>query len=162
MKTIMKSLSKNDLPALLENRNGNNAYITVYKNEWKSDDKTKEGTSRRKNSKTVGKIDLETRLITFYEPFIEEYPFLRDVLVYKRGTGKNCKYEFKYNDEKENEQFLNRSSKTMKLHVGATYALGQIVARTPIGRPLQKTFPNYNRDKKILSLVYFLVLNRDN
>lgn len=155
---VMKPIDITDLPPLLISKTKSYYYVMTYKNVW--DNETKR--SKRIGSKKVGVYDPNTQLITFSDAFLAQYPMFQDVLVYKRGKGKDSKYEFKRLDEEENELFLQKVKSTVKLHAGATYVFNNLIAQTPIGRALNKVFPTYSRDKKILSLVYFLAINRDN
>lgn len=148
-----------ELPPLLVSKTRQKyAYVMTFSNQWAPVSKR----SIRINSKKVGKINLETGLITFDTDFIDEHPELDDLLVYKTGTGRGSKYKFVQKIEDENNLILSKIKETTKLHGGATWGLGQIIKDSPIGRSLQKCFPERNQAKKILSLAYFLVFNRDN
>lgn len=154
----MSNLEPKLPPLLVSKTHEKYAYVMTYSNQWDPVSKR----SKRTNSKKVGKLNLETGLITFDSEFLDEYPELNDLLVYKIGTGKGSKYKFVKKIENEINLILSKIKETTKLHGGATWVLDQIVKDSPIGRALQKCFPEKNQAKKILSLAYFLVLNRDN
>ncbi len=146
------------LPPLLVSKTRSYSYVMTYKNVWDAEKKR----SKRSDSRKVGVLDEKTGLITFDEYFLEEHPELDGVKVFRRGTGRSARYEFKKKDEFENEVLLSKARTTQKLHGGATWVLNQLVADSPIGKALNKVFPLRNHDKKLLSLAYFMVLNRDN
>ncbi|WP_289173354.1 transposase, partial [uncultured Parasutterella sp.] len=49
-----------------------------------------------------------------------------------------------------------------QLHAGATWALDQLVAQSPIGEALKRAFPQRRDYLKVLSIAYFIILNQDN
>ncbi len=153
----MTDLAPN-LPPLLISKNRAYSYVMTYKNVWDAEKKR----SKRADSKKVGVLDESTGIITFDDDFLEEHPELVGVQVKRSGRGRAVKYEFRKLDEFDNEVTLAQARTTQKLHGGATWVLNQLVAGTPVGRALHKAFPLRNHDKKLLSLAYFLVLNRDN
>lgn len=61
----------------------------------------------------------------------------------------------------ENEDNVIKPGTIKKLHGGATWALNQLVAGTPLMRALKATFPKYKTYLRLLGLIYFLVINRN-
>lgn len=49
-----------------------------------------------------------------------------------------------------------------QLHAGATWALDQLVAQSPIGEVLKRAFPQRRDYLKVLSAAYLIILNQDN
>ena len=47
------------------------------------------------------------------------------------------------------------------MHGGATWALNQLVASTPMAKALHQVFPEHRNALKLLSLAYYLILNAD-
>lgn len=146
------------LPPLLISKTRSYSYVMTYKNVWDAEKKR----SRRSDSMKVGSLDEKTGLITFDEHFLQKHPELDGIKVFRRGTGRSAKYEFVKQDESDDEVFLSKARTIQKLHGGATWVLNQLIADSPLGRALNKVFPLRNHDRKLLSLAYFLVLNRDN
>ena len=158
----MKNNEEPKLPPLLISsaNKGKQYYVMTYKNVWDEEKKR----CKRANSTKIGKFDPNTGLITFDDTFLEKRPDLDGLLVYRTGTGRKTDYKFIKpgvgEDEPDLTLYKSRGAKT--LHAGATYALSKIVALSPLGRALQKAFPYRNDAKKLLSLAYFLVIERDN
>ncbi|SPT69805.1 IS1634 family transposase [Anaerobiospirillum thomasii] len=145
------------LPSLLVNKGSKYDvyYVYTYQNVWNSEKKR----SERKNSKKVGVIHGGTKdgLIQWDESFIQQYPELEHIDTFRE----NGKYIFKPKAYDETTApTIERPSKIY--HAGATYALDNIVAQSHLGKALANAFPQHNDFKKILSVAYFLILNRDN
>lgn len=154
----MAVLTPPELPKLIVNGTKQNKYVCTYKSAWKKEFKQ----ARRDKAKVVGKFiplkeDGSYGEIKFNDEFIAEYPDLDHFRVFRYKGGK---LEFKPVDEEM--MTVEQRSVTRKLHGGATWALNKIVADSPIGRALSKTFTKYALDRKILSLAYYLVLERNN
>ena len=123
------------LPPILINKAGSVYYVYTYKNVWDRELKR----SKRGESKKIGTIlgGQKEGKIRFDEAFLQEHPEFRN---YQVEQARNIK----------------------KLHAGATWALDQIVADSPVGEFLKECFPRHKDYKKILSLAYFLILNQNN
>ncbi|WP_293703387.1 hypothetical protein [uncultured Parasutterella sp.] len=57
---------------------------------------------------------------------------------------------------------LTQLQEVKQLHAGATWALDQLVAQSPVGEALKWAFPQRRDYLKILSICYFIILNQDN
>ena len=156
----MARITPPDLPPLLINGTGNNKYVCTYKNQW---DKEKGHSYRVPGStKSVGKfivLDSETGYgeIIFSKEFKQQYPELEHFRVFKNK--KKRELEFKIIDPEEN--FLANASKVVRLHGGATWALNQIVGGSPLVKALREVFSDYHKDRRLLALAYYLVINGD-
>ncbi len=155
----MAVLTPPELPSLILNGSKTHKYVATYKNIW---DK-KNGKSSRESAVTVGKFipvvegDFSYGEVIFNNRFLEKYPSLSDFRVFRKKGGK---LEFKPVDE---ELFtVEQRSTTYKLHGGASWALNNIVSESPIGRALSKVFNEHANDKKILSLIYYLCISKNN
>ena len=154
----MTALGQPQLPPLIVNSNQGRKYVCTYKNVWDPEKKT----SKRASSGTVGKFipskdDPTFGEVLFYPAFVEKHPELEHFKVFRRKGGK---LEFRPVD---GDSFtLGQRSATEKLHGGATWALDTIVRGSPFGIALKAVFNDRNEYEKILSLVYYLVLKRDN
>ena len=146
------------LPPLLVNGTKTNKYVCTYENVW---DKAKKRSTRDKTV-CVGKFVADKNRpdygeILFNESFKNEHPQLENFRVFRSKGGR---LEFKLVDE-DNRTISDKTS-VRQLHGGATWALNQIVGQSCIGKALKKTFPHYAQDRKLLSLIYFLVLEQSN
>lgn len=155
----MKSITPPELPPLIVNRSGKNRYVYTYKNHW--DPKVKRSTRGKGDTTCVGKfVEVDDNPdygeIFFNEEFKEKYPQLRRLRVFRWKGGK---LEFKPVDE-EVVNAVN-PGKIVKLHAGATWALNQIVAASPLAKALRGAFPKYKQYVRILSLAYYLLISRD-
>jgi transposase len=144
------------LPSMFINvsSNGKYAYVMTYKNIWDKNIKN----SRRVGSKKVGSIIGGTKdgLVKFDDSFLEQYPELSKFKVSHIGK----KFEFEAIDE--DLYTVEHHIPTTALHAGATYALEHIVKSTPIWKALEDIFSAYALNKKILSIAYFMVLEKSN
>ena len=155
----MKAITPPELPKFIVNRSGKHTYVFTYKNRW--DKESKRSTRGKGDTQSVGKlIPIEGRNgcgeILFNEEFKAKYPQLRFLRVFRHKGGR---LEFKPLDE----ELVNvvKPNQIVRLHAGATWALNQIVGDSPIGRVLRDVFPNHKAYLRILSLVYFLVINKN-
>lgn len=94
--------------------------------------------------------------IRWDEAFLEERPELRDFVCERKGT----KYFFTLVED--SGITLPQVLEVKQLHAGDTWALDQIVSKTPIGAILKKVCPENHDYLKILSLAYFIILNQNN
>jgi len=142
------------LPPMMVAKSGNYMYVFTYKNKWDPANKR----SRRVNSKKVGKIEGGNKegLVLFDKEFMDTHPELIEFKVSHKGRNFVCEPCDKDTYD------LGKVRKLTKLHAGATWALDCILASTPLGRALKRIFSEHNRDLKILSLAYYIVLERTN
>lgn len=155
----MKAITLPELPKLIVNRSGMHRYVFTYKNRW--DKEAKRSTRSKGDTQSVGKfIPVEGRddygEILFNDEFKAQYPGLNDLRVFRHKGGK---LEFKAIDEDECN--LLRKGEIQRLHGGATWALNQIVGASALGCVLKETFPKHNMALRLLSLAYYLVINKD-
>ncbi len=143
------------LPSLIIKKSPSAFYVYTYKNKWNSD----KGRSERIEFKKVGTVvsgQKEGR-IRWDEQFLATRPELRKFVCERKGKD----YVFIPVEEQTGvtlKQILN----VRQMHAGATWALDHIVAGTPIGSALKKSFPHNHDYLKILSVAYFIILNQDN
>ena len=156
---MTNAITPPELPKFIVNRSGQHRYVFTYKNRW--DKETKRSTRGKGDTQSVGKlIDVEGRPdcgeILFNEDFKAQYPELRLLRVFRYKGGR---LEFKPLDE----DLVNivRPERIVRLHAGATWALKQIVGDSPLGRVLREVFPKHNAYLRLLSLAYYLVINKN-
>ena len=94
--------------------------------------------------------------IRFDEAFLQEHPEFRNYQVERKGK------DYVFTQISEEGITLEQARNIKKLYAGATWALDQIVADSPVGEFLKECFPRNKDYKKILSLAYFLILNQNN
>lgn len=141
------------LPALFINKNGKYRYVMTYTSKW---DKVKKN-SRRTSSKTVGTLG-DDGVIKFRDEFLVQYPTLEQFKVTRVDN------EFKFEVIDTELYSIGKSIPTTQMHGGATYALDAIVKSSPLWEALKRTFPQNNNliANKILSIAYYIVLNKQN
>ena len=147
-------MKKPKLPPLIVKKSPSAYYLYTYKNKWNSQKKRSERISFKKVG-TVMSGQKEGR-IRWDESFLEDCPELRGFVCERKGT----KYSF--TPVEDSGMTLSQVLQVRQLHAGATWALDQIVSQTPIGIALKKVFPDRRDYLKILSLAYFIILNRNN
>ena len=142
------------LPPILINKAGSVYYVYTYKNIWDRELKR----SKRGESKKIGTIlgGQKEGKIRFDEAFLQEHPEFRNYQVERKGK------DYVFTPISEEGITLEQARNIKKLHAGATWALDQIVADSPVGEFLKECFPRHKDYKKILSLAYFLILNQNN
>ena len=128
--------------------------FTPIKNVWDRELKR----SKRGESKKIGTIlgGQKDGKIRFDEAFLQEHPEFRNYQVERKGK------DYVFTQISEEGITLEQARNIKKLHAGATWALDQIVADSPVGEFLKECFPRNKDYKKILSLAYFLILNQNN
>lgn len=154
----MPAITPPELPRLIVNGTDKHKYVFTYKNHWDAD--AKRSTRGKGDSKCVGKyLPIEGRQdcgeIIFNEEFKAQHPELDHLRVIRYKGGR---LEFKPADE---ETAVRRPKPVERLHAGASWALYQIVGGTPLALALRETFPEHNTWRRLLSLVFYLVINRD-
>lgn len=142
------------LPPILVNKAGSVYYVYTYKNVWDRELKR----SKRGESKKIGKIlgGQKDGVICFDESFLQERPEFRSFQVERKGK------EYVFTPLNESGTTLTQLQEVKQLHAGATWALDQLVAQSPIGEALKWAFPQRRDYLKILSICYFIILNQDN
>ncbi|WP_241680393.1 IS1634 family transposase, partial [Parasutterella excrementihominis] len=142
------------LPPILINKAGSVYYVYTYKNVWDRELKR----SKRGESKKIGTIlgGQKDGKIRFDEAFLQEHPEFRNYQVERKGK------DYVFTQISEEGITLEQARNIKKLYAGATWALDQIVADSPVGEFLKECFPRNKDYKKILSLAYFLILNQNN
>ncbi len=142
------------LPPILVNKAGSVYYVYTYKNVWDRELKR----SKRGESKKIGKIlgGQKDGVICFDESFLQERPEFRSFQVERKGK------EYVFTPLNESGTTLTQLQEVKQLHAGATWALDQLVAQSPVGEALKWAFPQRRDDLKILSICYFIILNQDN
>lgn len=142
------------LPPLLVNKAGSVYYVYTYKNVWDRELKR----SKRGESKKIGKIlgGQKDGVICFDESFLQERPEFRSFQVERKGK------EYVFTPLNESGTTLTQLQEVKQLHAGATWALDQLVAQSPVGEALKWAFPQRRDYLKILSICYFIILNQDN
>lgn len=151
------------LPPLLLKKSPSAYYLYTYQNEWDPSKKR----SHRTQCKKVGTVlsGGKTGRVRWDADFLSAYP---DLELYacervRRGTkGKKEIFSYVFTPLSEEGITLKQASSIRKLHAGATWALDQIVASTPIGRALRAAFSAHKDYLKILSVAYYLILNANN
>ena len=136
------------LPPILINKAGSVYYVYTYKNIWDRELKR----SKRGESKKIGTIlgGQKEGKIRFDEAFLQEHPEFRNYQVERKGK------DYVFTPISQEGITLEQARNIKKLHAGATWALDQIVADSPVGEFLKECFPRHKDYKKILSLAYFL------
>ena len=152
----MTAYTTPELPRLIVNGSGKYKYVFTYKNHW-VDGRSVRG---KGDTRSVGKFvpdenDKDKGEIFFNEEFVAKYPALEHFRVFRYKGGR---LEFKPIDEDDN---LQRPQSVMKLHAGATWALFKMIKDTPLERALARVFPEHRADLRLLSLAFFLVLQKD-
>lgn len=142
------------LPPILVNKAGSVYYVYTYKNVWDRVLKR----SKRGESKKIGKIlgGQKDGVICFDESFLQERPEFRSFQVERKGK------EYVFTPLNESGTTLTQLQEVKQLHAGATWALDQLVAQSPVGEALKWAFPQRRDYLKILSICYFIILNQDN
>lgn len=142
------------LPPILVNKAGSFYYVYTYKNVWDRELKR----SKRGESKKIGKIlgGQKDGVICFDESFLQERPEFRSFQVERKGK------EYVFTPLNESGTTLTQLQEVKQLHAGATWALDQLVAQSPVGEALKWAFPQRRDYLKILSICYFIILNQDN
>lgn len=142
------------LPPILVNKAGSVYYVYTYKNVWDRELKR----SKRGESKKIGKIlgGQKDGVICFDESFLQEHPEFRSFQVERKGK------EYVFTPLNESGTTLTQLQEVKQLHAGATWALDQLVAQSPVGEALKWAFPQRRDYLKILSICYFIILNQDN
>lgn len=142
------------LPPILVNKAGSVYYVYTYKNVWDRELKR----SKRGESKKIGKIlgGQKDGVICFDESFLQERPEFRSFQVERKGK------EYVFTPLNESGTTLTQLQEVKQLHAGATWALDQFVAQSPVGEALKWAFPQRRDYLKILSICYFIILNQDN
>ena len=142
------------LPPILVNKAGSVYYVYTYKNVWDRELKR----SKRGESKKIGKIlgGQKDGVICFDESFLQERPEFRSFQVERKGK------EYVFTPLNESGTTLTQLQEVKQLHAGATWALEQLVAQSPVGEALKWAFPQRRDYLKILSICYFIILNQDN
>mgnify|MGYP000313083433 FL=1 len=142
------------LPPILVNKAGSVYYVYTYKNVWDRELKR----SKRGESKKIGKIlgGQKDGVICFDESFLQERPEFRSFQVERKGK------EYVFTPLNESGTTLTQLQEVKQLHAGATWALDQLVAQSPVGEALKWAFPQRRDYLKILSIAYFIILNQDN
>lgn len=145
-----------ELPRLIVNGSGKYKYVFTYKNHWVN------GSSQRGKGDThsVGKyVPIEgvqdKGEIIFNEDFVALHPALEHFRVFRYKGGR---LEFRPIDEDDN---LVKPQSIYRLHAGATWALHAILKDTPLMKALAVVFPDHKSYLRLLSLAYYLVLERD-
>lgn len=149
----MAVIAPPELPPLFVNKNGKYRYVMTYTSKW---DKEKKN-SKRTSSKTVGTLGKDG-VVKFKEEFIAQYPTIEQFKVTRLDKG------FKFEVVDNDQYTLGKNIKVSQLHGGATYALDAIVKSSPLWEALKRTFSRNNNliANKILSLAYYIVLNKQN
>lgn len=142
------------LPPILVNKAGSVYYVYTYKNVWDRELKR----SKRGESKKIGKIlgGQKDGVICFDESFLQERPEFRSFQVERKGK------EYVFTPLNESGTTLTQLQEVKQLHAGATWALDQLVAQSPVGEALKWAFPQRRDYLKILSICYFIIFNQDN
>lgn len=142
------------LPPILVNKAGSVYYVYTYKNVWDRELKR----SKRGESKKIGKIlgGQKDGVICFDESFLQERPEFRSFQVERKGK------EYVFTPLNESGTTLTQLQEVKQLHAGATWALDQLVAQSPVGEALKWAFPQRRDYLKILPICYFIILNQDN
>ena len=142
------------LHPILVNKAGSVYYVYTYKNVWDRELKR----SKRGESKKIGKIlgGQKDGVICFDESFLQERPEFRSFQVERKGK------EYVFTPLNESGTTLTQLQEVKQLHAGATWALDQLVAQSPVGEALKWAFPQRRDYLKILSICYFIILNQDN
>lgn len=153
-KLIIKRNSQWKIPPILVNKAGSVYYVYTYKNVWDRELKR----SKRGESKKIGKIlgGQKDGVICFDESFLQERPEFRSFQVERKGK------EYVFTPLNESGTTLTQLQEVKQLHAGATWALDQLVAQSPVGEALKWAFPQRRDYLKILSICYFIILNQDN
>ena len=152
----MTAYTTPELPRLIVNGSGKYKYVFTYKNHW-VDGRSVRG---KGDTQSVGKFvpdedDKDKGEIFFNEEFIAKYPALEHFRVFRYKGGR---LEFKPIDGDDN---LQKPQSVMKLHAGATWALFKMIKDTPLERALARVFSEHRADLRLLSLAFFLVLQKD-
>ena len=154
----MQSITTPELPKLIVNGNGKYKYVFTYTNAWNKEAKQ---SRRQKGARSVGRyVPVEGKEgcgeIFFNEEFKAEHPGLDVLRVFRYKGGR---MEFKPIDDEVHR--VVKPQVVKRLHGGATWCLNQIVGQSAIGRALKAVFPKYNVALKLLSLAYYLVIERN-
>ena len=154
----MQSITTPELPKLIVNGNGKYKYVFTYTNAWNKEAKQ---SRRQKGARSVGRyVPVEGKEgcgeIFFNEEFKAEHPGLDVLRVFRYKGGR---MEFKPIDDEAHR--VVKPQVVKRLHGGATWCLNQIVGQSAIGRALKAVFPKYNVALKLLSLAYYLVIERN-
>ena len=112
----------------------------------------------KEETQKIGKIlgGQKDGVICFNGGFLQERPEFRNFLVERKGE------EYIFTSLNESGTTLTQLQEVKQLHAGATWALDQLVAQSPVGEALKWAFPQRRDYLKILSICYFIILNQDN
>ena len=147
---------------MLTVRTSENTVITSFRLISERQDfssvRTGENTVRARARIQIGKIlgGQKDGVICFDESFLQERPEFRSFQVERKGK------EYVFTPLNESGTTLTQLQEVKQLHAGATWALDQLVAQSPVGEALKWAFPQRRDYLKILSICYFIILNQDN
>lgn len=148
------------LPPLKHVKNGKYCYLVTYKNVWdKGSCKAKKG-----NTKTVAKIeggDVVGKVI-WLDDFLEQHPELEEVDTYRRRKDavddNDRNFYYLYFEPKDEIVSLRKAMEAKTYIAGPTWVLDHIIEGTPLIKALNKIFSGYNRNRKIISIAYYMYL----
>lgn len=161
MVTHMAVIEKPVLPPLKAVLSGKNYHICTFKNEW-IDGKC---VPIKGSTKTVGKIiGGPTGLINWTDEFLKEHQDLEQfdafrIVDEKAKKGKLKKYKIDYKPA-DPLITLTQATTLKRLNAGATWVFDNIIAGSPFAIALHRTFSKYYRDKKLLSIAYYMYLEQ--
>lgn len=79
---------------------------------------------------------------------------MRDFICERKGK------DYVFTPMNEGGFTLSQAMEVKQLHAGATWALDQLVVQSPIGEALKTAFPQRRDYLKVLSIAYFIILNK--
>lgn len=178
---IIPTLPRGELPPMLIIKGKKGRYfVVIYKNQWDKVNKR----SMRVGTRVVGTIKNYQKdgEVCFNQEFIAANPWIDEYVVTHQGR----KWDISIRTEDDiydpqlteaeapldRETFLNlspvdqenflRRVKSRQYMGGAAYALGQIAEQSGLSSALAKVFSRNSQDLKLLSLIFYIVINSKN
>ncbi|EFY07185.1 IS1634 family transposase [Succinatimonas hippei] len=148
------------LPPLKHVKNGKYCYLVTFKNVW-LDGKS---VTVPGSTKTVGKIEggKVVGKVIWTDAFAAEHPELEALDAYrmlKNPDAPSGKRRYFIRFEPHNEMVsLRKVLNASSFVAGPSWVLDHIIADTPLTKALNSVFSDYCRNRKIVSLAYYMYL----
>ena len=148
------------LPPMKHVRNGKYCYLVTFKNVWQDG----KSVAVSGSTKTVGKIeggDVVGKVI-WTDGFLAEHPELEELDAYRTLKNPNApsgqrRYFLRFEPHDEMVS-LRKILNARSFVAGPSWVLDHVIADTPLSRALKSVFSSYNRNRKIVSIAYYMYL----
>ena len=148
------------LPPMKHVRNGKYCYLVTFKNVWQDG----KSVAVSGSTKTVGKIeggDVVGKVI-WTDDFLARHPELEELDAYRTLKNPDAplgkrRYFIRYEPHDEMVS-LRKVLNARSFVAGPSWVLDHIIADTPLAKALKSVFSSYSRNRKIVSLAYYMYL----